>query len=352
MAGRDLDDLLGRVDLEQLADQLIGVHRGRGAGARWASPVPDHPQTGESPPMSIFTDRRGRQRFTCWATGTSGTAIDLVAVTQRIPVADAIGWLGTRHGSDPVVPLAQQRRPPPPARTEPSTALLDYISDCEHLLHTEAGAEGLRWLVEERCINPDVIAANRLGYDPGPAALTRGRGLPHLGTGIVIPTFNAEGQLSYAQTRYLDPAVAARRKYDNPSRYHGQKPRLSYPQGASHGPALVVCEGVIDALTVKGARHDAVALVAAGDAAEVAKTLQAMNRPLVIAIDCDHAGNSASETIIEHLDERTDISRVTLPGDVNDLARRSGSRFASVFAATIRGGRPTAKRSAGYCHSR
>ena len=117
MSNRDLDDLLGRIDLAELADVLIGPRRGHGHGARWASPVPDHPQTGATPPMSIFTDRRGRQRFTCWSTGASGTAIDLVAITRRVNVAQAIEWLADRHGHD--TPTAIRQPTPSPVRHGP-----------------------------------------------------------------------------------------------------------------------------------------------------------------------------------------------------------------------------------------
>jgi hypothetical protein len=115
----DLTELLAAVDLEALADQLLGGHRGHGRGARWPSPVPDHPQTGKTPPMSIFTDRTGIQRWSCWATGTSGTAIDLVATALRLDVRAAIDWLAQRHGTHPTVapPPAPSRSATGPKRT-------------------------------------------------------------------------------------------------------------------------------------------------------------------------------------------------------------------------------------------
>jgi hypothetical protein len=57
MPQHDLDDILNRIDLEALADQLCGPHRGHGSGARWPSPVPDHPQTGKTPTMDMLGHR-------------------------------------------------------------------------------------------------------------------------------------------------------------------------------------------------------------------------------------------------------------------------------------------------------
>ena len=34
----DIDELLARIDLAELADELLGSHRGHGTNARWASP--------------------------------------------------------------------------------------------------------------------------------------------------------------------------------------------------------------------------------------------------------------------------------------------------------------------------
>src|SRR5262245_4088199 len=130
MSRRDLPALLATVDLEALADQLLGGHKGHGTGARWPSPVPDHPQTGKTPPMSIFVDRAGTQRWTCWATGCSGTAIDLVATALGLTVAGAIDWLADRHGRHDRPTAPPRRRPPPPVRVGPSAALADYVAAC------------------------------------------------------------------------------------------------------------------------------------------------------------------------------------------------------------------------------
>ena len=206
----------------------------------------------------------------------------------------------------------------------------------------------MRWLVEQRRLVPDVLRDNQVGYDPGPRRMSRAKGLPHLGEGVVIPSFDAAGVLTYAQTRYLDPDVAAERKYDNPTRQHGTKPRLSYPRRpgpACNASAIIVCEGVIDALTVIGAGHDAVALVAAGDAESVVKQLDQLDRPLLIAIDCDNAGNNAVNKLLAHLDVERAAVRVTIPGDINDLAQQHGDRFSAVFAATVRAARPRTRRS-------
>jgi len=337
---RDLRALLDAVDLEALADQLVGEHRGHGRSARWPSPVPGHPQTGRTPPMSIFTDRTGIQRWSCWATGTSGTAIDLVATVHRCDVAAAIEWLATRHSVEQS-PL--RRRPPPPvAPAEPSKALHDYVTACHNLLWSPAGQPARRWLREQRALPDAVLTANLVGFDPGSATLHRAHGLPYRGPGITLPSFDGAGALVYTQLRYLNPDRAGR-KYDNPTAAHGAKPPLSWtrnPAGShAYGP-LVICEGTLDALTITAAGVPAVAIIAAGDARRAADTIATIDKPIVIAVDNDPAGHNACQLLATRLaDAGRDVRHVVVPGDLNDLAQRSGDRFPSILRATLRGAR-------------
>ena len=336
MPTHDLDDILNRIDLEALADQLCGPHRGHGGGARWPSPVPDHPQTGKTPPMSIFTDRRGRQRWTCWATGTSGTAIDLVTVSRRISVADAIHWLADQAGSEPTRP-APKPRPQAPKRTGPSDALREYVRECVKQLRKPSGAVARDWLAD-RQLNPDILDLNEVGYDPGQSRLRRPRGLPFRGPGIVLPTFDRKGALIYAQTRYLDVNVTAR-KYDNPSSDHATKPALSWPRmPCDDGDCTVICEGVIDALTVAGIRIRSAALLSAGDAGHGLAELSSLDGRVVIATDPDEAGRSAADSLRRSLagSGTPKVTRIELPADVNDFARQLGRRFEEQFRSTVR----------------
>ena len=343
MPQHDLDDILNRIDLEALADQLCGPHRGHGSGARWPSPVPDHPQTGKTPPMSIFTDRRGRQRWTCWATGTSGTAIDLVTVSRRMSVADAIHWLADRAGSEPTRPIPKPR-PQAPKRTGPSDALREYVRACVEQLRKPSGAVARDWLAD-RQLNPDVLDLNEVGYDPGQSRLRRPRGLPFRGPGIVLPTFDRKGSLVYAQTRYLDVEDAGR-KYDNPSSGHATKPALSWPRMlCDDGECTVICEGVIDALTVAGIRIRSVALLSAGDAGKVLEELTSIPNRIVIAMDHDTAGQGASDLLRRSLTRSSNrrVQQLELSADINDLAGQLGTRFASHLRSAMRGRCPHAQ---------
>lgn len=302
----DRDELLARTDLAALADELLGYHVGNGRNARWPSPVPNHPQTGRTPPMSIFVDHRGIERWTCFATGANGTAIDLVVTATGRSVGDTMTWLAERARLDrpppdraPVIP----RRPLPPAAREPSAALRAYVEACERIIWEPTGEATRRWLVEERCLDPDVLRHNRIGADPGPLALRRPKGLPRGGPAAVLPALDDNREPVYLQARYLHPPPD-RGKYDNPTARHGSNPRLTRIEpagGAGCGPTIVT-EGIPDALAAATCGYRGEALLGAGlPDQRVVERLLKREGLLVIAFDADPSGRAGAARLRELL---------------------------------------------------
>ena len=304
----DRDELLARTDLAALADDLLGCHTGSGRNARWPSPVPNHPQTGRTPPMSIFVDHRGIQRWTCFATGANGTAIDLVVTTTGRSVGDAMAWLAERARLDrppPERPPIPKRRPPEPPRREPSDALRAYVEACERILWRPEGAAIRRWLVDERRLDPDVLGHNRIGADPGPQILRRPKGLPRHGPAAVFPALDGNRQAVYLQARYLEPPPD-RGKYDNPTARHGSNPRLTWvePPGSAPGGATIVTEGMPDALAVASVGYNGAAVLGAGlPDRRVAERLARRRGVLVVVFDADEAGRNGARRLVELLGE-------------------------------------------------
>jgi 5S rRNA maturation endonuclease (ribonuclease M5) len=154
----------------------------------------------------------------------------------------------------------------------------------------------------------------------------------------VLPTFGRNGSLVYAQTRYLDVELAGR-KYDNPSSGHATKPALSWPRMPDDdGECTIVCEGVIDALTIAGIRIRSVALLSASDARHGLTELASAPNRLVIATDPDGAGQRASRSLQRALAASGVgyVAQLELQADVNDLARQFRERFEQRFRDAMR----------------
>lgn len=328
MSGPDRTEVLRRTDLAAVLDALTARAQG-GLRPRWRCPDPDHEDRHPSVSMRVVNDI-GRWR--CWACGRGGTAIDALVAARRLTVGEAIRHLAENAHVEPI--RHPEDQPATPVPLHPT--VVAYTEACARVLSTRAGAPVLSWLTGERAISVDVICANLVGADPGPDLLRRRRGLPRGGRAAVLPSFDADGTVSYVQARYLDPDAPT--KYGNPVARLGSNPGLSWTRCQPASGPLIVCEGVIDALTAATAGLASVAVLGATYpsqrmADQIARG--AGSRPVVIAFDGDEPGRIAAERLQGMLaDRRVDAGVCDLPdgADLNSLARGGSDRLTSLLA--------------------
>jgi hypothetical protein len=329
------DQILEATDLAGLADELLGPRRGRGLSATWPCPSPHHgPQTGRTPPVSVFTSDRGYQRWHCHACGAGGTAIDLLLETTGVPIRRALEHLAQRTGITPERrPLRVVRRaqpepvlaPRPQAGVFARGALRDHVAHCEATLWSTAGQPMLEYL-HARGLHDDVLRANRVGADPGPRHLARARGLPGRGAAVIFPVLDAHGPI-YLQARYLNPDQAGGRKYDNPATWVATNPRyaqVATVTSAHQPPSLFICEGLPDALSVAQTGSQAIALLGVGLAdQQLADYIHARHPrvPVVIAFDADPRGIGGTRALAGQLRgiDHDRVHELQIPVGVKDL---------------------------------
>ena len=356
------DELLARIDLVALADELLGPHKGSDRSPMWSCPAPGHgPQTGKSPPLSVFTSHVGIPRYRCHGCGEGGTAIDLVMAAQGLSVGEAMRWLADR-GDPGLVPSRTRgvhsavrfRSPSRPATvgSRPAGArapgpsgresMAAYVAACERLLWRREG-DGVRQWLERRGLGADILRANRVGADPGPRVLRRPPGLPRGGLAAVFPVLDAERSPLYLQARYLDPGGVGRR-YDNPAGHlAGANPKTAvvHLAGEARHGGVLVCEGVPDALTAAQHGLRAVAVLGVGTPDDDVAHRLAVAFPgarLVVAFDRDT--NGAGQRGARHLAELLDVAGaqvglLSVPSphnDLNDWAVASGDTFEAELA--------------------
>lgn len=305
MRGRyDREELLGRIDLRALLDELSGPAVTQGRTARWRCPAADHDDV--HPSVTVTKDRRGVERWRCWSGGHAGTAIDAIQVACRVGQREAIDELARRGGVRPGQPGVRRIAPVlPPREVVPlHPSVVRYVEACEQLLWKQAGRPVLDYLTNERGLDVDVLQANRVGADPGIGRLRRGAGLPRGGVAAVFPALAHDGDVVYVQSRYLDPGQD-RPKYGNPVGRLGDNPRHGWtqPTGPPKTPILV-CEGFPDAYTANSAGYAAVAVLGAMNATpSFAERLipHLAGRPVIVAFDGDTAGRMASASLSQAL---------------------------------------------------
>ena len=326
----DRDALLAAVDLRLLADDLLGPGRANGRSRMWPCPNSRHSQTGRTPPVSIFTGRRGEQRWRCHGCGDGGTAIDLVLACCGSTAREAMTYLAGRvgHPEQPdewrPTPRPARVRSLPPAGCRDPEGLDRYVNECAEQLWKPEGGAMRRWLTDVRGLSRDVLVENRVGADLGPRVQARPDGMPR-GIGVVLPVIRGDHAV-YAQLRVPHPQPD-RPRYLNPTTDFATNPRIARarPVEVQH-PEVVVTEGAIDALSAAVAGYRAVAVLSAayGDEA-VAVALAKLPHPLVIAFDADEAGRAGADRLASLLEarQRPPVVLDLGAGDLNDAMRRS-----------------------------
>ncbi|MGH9213039.1 MAG: toprim domain-containing protein [Acidimicrobiales bacterium] len=344
----DRNQVLARVDLTTLADDLLGPRHPR--LRTWPCPNRDHAQTGRTPPVSTFTDRQGGQRWHCHGCGDGGTAIDLVLRTGRAgDFPEALDWLARWARVSPTTemptrrpPVAARRAPTPPAPGRAARRVLDsYVQGCVQHLHSPEGREVLDWLTHTRRIPARVLEHVGVGADPGFWKLPRPDGVPQISPAAVFPVWEGD-EVVYTLSRAIRP-FRDRPRWVNTANSIARNPRLALltPPGPTIGGPVVVTEGLLDALSVLAAGRTAAALLGTGIVDDsTADRLAQLRRPLLVATDNDAAGRRARDRLSELLADRaTPTAQLAIPGtfnDLNDWHVATGDRWPGVLAAAVR----------------
>jgi hypothetical protein len=346
------DAVLAAIDLACLADELLGPHAGTARAPSWPCPNPEHPQTGRTPPVTVFAARNGEQRWHCHGCGNHGTALDLVMQVRGVDSRAALEDLAGRSGLSAVEltgavagrrPRARPATVPAPGATPlPVPVLEAYVAQCAAALW-EPGAAPIRtWLTRARGLPDDVLRVNRVGADLGTHRQPRPiRGedgvwvlgwptvdvdaaVPRVRRAVVLPVL-VDGQACYAQLRPLGWVGGP--KYLHTRADLAPNPRVGLIQAARSFDVpferreLIVTEGIIDGLSAAAGGYRAAAVLSANYADPVAAAAVARQPgQLVVAFDPDPAGQAGAERLVRLLNahNRRPGVMVLAGGDLND----------------------------------
>jgi len=310
----DRDQIVADTDLRDLATELLGEPKRFGRTAMWPSPVPGHPQTGKTPPMSIKDYPDGTQRWHCFATGEGGTAIDLVQTVHGVGFTDALEILANRSNTQrPPTPAPRPARPP----GNPDPRLQGWIRRCRHQL--TAGSPAWRYLTSRGITDRD-ITHHQIGYNPPRRRWDDDDPFPKA-EGVVFPVLNPQGEPIYAQVRTLNwPDV----KYVSLRSDIAANPQISWHTTNTRPTPLVLTEGLPDAYAANRAGYDAAAYLGTGasrneDAAhQIITHAHTTGVNVVVCFDGDHDGRTAAEQLTKALCPHVRVQNIT-PPDGHDL---------------------------------
>jgi hypothetical protein len=335
VAGRrvvDRDAIVAAVDLPTLADALLRARRGSPESPVWICPAPGHDPGSPFPAdMSIFSTRRGGQRWACQNCGADGSAVDLVMTSQRLGFRDALEFLARRTGYDQAVPPREDAADSTPRPPVARTGIDAWVDRASTLLWEPFGSPVRDWLTTARGLPEDVLRTHRVGAtsitSPGDSLATRRAvdGTRSSSAAAVLPVISKDRAV-FAQLRLIEPPDGAS-PYVSAHIPDGHRLRygLYRPPRRAHAEILVT-EGIIDALSANAAGYRAAAVLAPGLAdGEVAVHVARLKGPLVVAFDPDGAGEAAANRLTQLLWARGRRPAVLaeIGSDLNDSMTRA-----------------------------
>lgn len=335
-----------------LCDEILGPHKGQGRSASWPCPSPGHPpQTGKTPPLSLYDSPTGDVRYHCHGCGIDGTAIDLVKLTQGTDFRGALEMLarrsGVREAEPDLRPMRRQERPraPQPRSATPDPRLDEYVASCVAHLWSRGSLRFRGYLMGTRGLSAEVLKANLVGVDPGPARLEKTVELPWSWPVMVFPLLDADGRPVFVQARSLRPGAV--RFINARVEDLGASPRLSHvrlPTEPVRPDVVVLCEGFTDAFSVGVAGYRSVAILGQNQPTEalVERLLDQFPREaFIVSFDADAMGVRGRDALLRLLEAGGATGRLhtlALPadvGDVNDWLCGAGRRFRTDFTTAV-----------------
>lgn len=346
-----LDHLKTSVDLRDLAAHCWGAGQRRGKAviynARWR---PDD----DTPSFAVYADG-----YYDYGTGEHGSVIDFVMQENNLNFQDALEWLA-RYSPSAYAPADRpQKSTEKRANDEPPSAIWQHAAqklaeDSQAYLwsdHADAQS-ALHYLRLVRGLDDATIRAAGLGYNPRwqRTDIVKEDGKnAYLAPGIVIPyRYNDAiwalrvrsriGDLARALGMPEDTGRSGKRlsKYIN---LYGSKVSgtLYQPLDLDTSQTVVIVEGEFDALLAAQTLGDAFSVCTLGGAANrlTGRWQRVLDDApcIVLMLDQDAAGQHATDSLQEQLNETTKVASLPPNMDVTDYVKSGGDLLAVVQGA-------------------
>ncbi|MFP4162184.1 MAG: toprim domain-containing protein, partial [Ectothiorhodospira sp.] len=242
----NLEEIKQRLDIHEVAGRL-GMERPGGRG-NYRSPH----RKDKTPSLALWTAeeaRNGKALFKDWASGETGSVIDLVQYALDCDFSAAMAWLRDEFQL-PREPRAQQ--------PQERKSLPEWIADrCIQAARDPEGRQAVRAYLEGRGIPEAVVdrglKLRALGWNTYTSAKVAPGEVGHGGPGVAFLVRHADtGQVVAVDTRYQDPALNGGLKTNSQGEKVGAPWCLSW-RSLERARRVVLVESAINALSVEAA---------------------------------------------------------------------------------------------------
>lgn len=318
-----IEEIRYRCDIEEVIGTYVTLKR---AGSNRNGLCPFHSE--KTPSFTVFPATKS---FYCFGCGAGGDVVTFIQKIENLDYVDALEFLAKRAG----VQIPQDTRGEYTTEAlsrkrvyEMNLEAARFFRNC--LFDPDIGADGMRYLADQRALSGAVIKHFGLGFAPNDfGLLTRhmkqkgytdeelyaaflcgksqktGRPFDLFRNRVIFPVIDTSGNIVAFGGRVLDDSKP---KYLNSSDTPGfKKSRVLFGMNyARHSCAeqMILCEGYMDTIAMHAAGFEnAVATLGTAITSEHARLLARYTKRVIINYDSDEAGQKAAYKAMRLLDE-------------------------------------------------
>ena len=317
-----IDEILYRNDIEQVIGNYVTLKR---AGANMNGLCPFHNE--KTPSFTVFG---GSRSFYCFGCGAGGDVISFIMRAENLDYVEALEFLAARSGiTIPTDNRVEEKKGVSRKRIyELNLAAARFFREC--LFDPKYGAEGLRYLTENRKLSTATIRRFGLGFAPNDWNLLtntlRRQGFTDeeivegflakrseksgnlfdlFRNRVIFPVIDTIGNVVAFGGRVMDDSKPKYLNSSDTPAFHKSRHLFALNFAKNHATErMILCEGYMDVIALHSAGFEnAVATLGTAITSEQARIFAKYTGQVVICYDSDQAGQTAAQKAMRLLGE-------------------------------------------------
>ncbi len=332
-----VDEIIFRNDIEQIIGSYVTLKR---AGSNLNGLCPFHSE--KTPSFTVFPATKS---FYCFGCGAGGDVVSFIMREENLDYVGALEHLANRAGITIEDDRANEDKNAIPRKRiyEMNLAAARFFREC--LFDARYGAEGLRYLIEQRGLSTAVIRRFGLGFAPndwgmltnalhkqgfrdeeiiagflGKRSEKTGRVFDLFRNRVILPVIVTTGNIDAFGGRVMDDSKPKYLNTSDTPAFKKSRHLFALNFARKHAEErMILCEGYMDVIALHAAGFEnAVATLGTAITSEQARIFAKYTKQVVICYDSDNAGQAADNKAMRLLGEVGVDVRVLKVGGAKD----------------------------------
>ena len=355
-----IDEIIFRNDIEQVIGSYVTLKR---AGSNLNGRCPFHSE--KTPSFTVFPATKS---FYCFGCGAGGDVVSFIMREENLDYVGALEHLAARAGITIEDDRENEDRNAVPRKRiyEMNLAAARFFREC--LFDPRYGAEGLRYLTEQRGLSTAVIRRFGLGFAPndwglltnalhkqgfrdeeiiagflGKRSEKTGRVFDLFRNRVIFPVIDTTGNIVAFGGRVMDDSKPKYLNTSDTPAFKKSRHLFALNFAKKHAEErMILCEGYMDVIALHAAGFEnAVATLGTAITSEQARIFAKYTKQVVICYDADNAGQAADNKAMRLLGEvGVDVRVLKVNGakDPDEYIKKFGADSFRRLLGETRGG--------------